>query len=164
LSKRALGTHGLLRRVRSAQNGPVESLPLQRMPLGPGARLRAAASGRIQLGHRRPMAARDRSGKNERGRGALRVWDTRTYRCRAHTPPPGPPRRRVGTRPPGRRQRLAALPRALRRAVRATGSFTSNSHCFQVPSSAWKDRVHDERPTPTDQTVPVSADVRGFRT
>ena len=43
----------------------------ERMPLGARARIRAAEPGRVQLGHQSALADRDRSGQDQRSRGAF---------------------------------------------------------------------------------------------
>ena len=68
----------------------------QRVPLGAGAGLRAARSGRVQLGHRPGLAARGRPGQRQRGRGALHRRDPRAHPRRARAPPHRPARARAG--------------------------------------------------------------------
>ena len=64
----------------------------QRMSLGAHPRLRAAAAGRVQLGHRPDVAARKRLRPDQRDRGAVHRRRTGPDACRARAPSPRPAR------------------------------------------------------------------------
>ena len=103
----------------------------QRVPLGARTGLRAAAPGRVQLGHRSDLAGRDRPGQHQRGRGPLHRRGPATAPASScehrHLDRHGPgwevgPRRR---RP---RRGLAALPRPVRRPVRRRPADDGDRH------------------------------------
>src|SRR4051812_37650787 len=82
--------------------------------------VRAARTGRLQLGHQPAVADRDRPRAHERGRGALPRGGAEAHARRARAPQAPPPRRGLGAdaRDRGLRGWLARLPAAVRRPAR----------------------------------------------
>jgi DNA-binding transcriptional ArsR family regulator len=77
----------------------------QRVSLGTHPRLRATGTGRIQLGDQPAMAARDRAGKCQRGRGPVHRRRPATHPPGTGTPSHRPARPRLAGRPRRRRRR-----------------------------------------------------------